>query len=286
MRKSLILKEIQKMLKMPAKPPDTAFYPRLDALCVQNGLSPGGLAEKIGLSNAAAPSWKRGAIPNGDTLIKMARELKTTTDYILMGAPPSPELTSQEQELLMIFRTQGVRGQTEILSCAYALLSGGTGPAQNYATEEYPHGRAATGSLLLTEPKCYVEGTVRLYKAINGAIRRKHLFYEEYLHYFLSKQGLDTSLPELLRDGISWKELNNYNKELRAITEHLRIPAEDIDMYASLSRPWDGAVVVDDRGRVIDYIENRNIGALATIGETPTADSDVKEKGKSESLAS
>jgi len=61
------------------------FYRRLEVLCAQNGLSPLGLAKKIGLSNAAAASWNKGTIPNGETVVLMAKALNTTTDYILMG---------------------------------------------------------------------------------------------------------------------------------------------------------------------------------------------------------
>jgi transcriptional regulator with XRE-family HTH domain len=78
------------MVKKADKPPKPEFYRRLEVLCAQNGLSPAGLAEKVGLSNSTAASWGRGVIPNGDTVVLMARELKTTTDYILTGeCPPS-----------------------------------------------------------------------------------------------------------------------------------------------------------------------------------------------------
>jgi len=70
------------------------FYRRLEVLCTQNGLSPSGLASKIGLSEGAAASWNRGVMPGGKTIVAMAKELKTSTDYLLTGVA-ADALTTQ-----------------------------------------------------------------------------------------------------------------------------------------------------------------------------------------------
>jgi len=89
------------------------FYRRLEVLCAQNGLAPSGLAEKIGLSSGAAASWNRGVIPNGETVVLMAKALNTTTDYILMGvelaAPVAPITASSTGEAPVLGLLERIR---------------------------------------------------------------------------------------------------------------------------------------------------------------------------------
>jgi transcriptional regulator with XRE-family HTH domain len=60
------------------------FYDVFSALCNARGVSPKRAALEIGLSNSIAAKWKRtGAIPNGDTLNRIADYFGVSVDYLL-----------------------------------------------------------------------------------------------------------------------------------------------------------------------------------------------------------
>lgn len=59
------------------------FFDRISALCKERGTSPSAVAREIGLNNSSATYWKRGSIPKGDTLQKLAIYFGVTTDYLL-----------------------------------------------------------------------------------------------------------------------------------------------------------------------------------------------------------
>ena len=59
------------------------FYDRVVELCKNRGTSPAALARAIGLSNSVTTYWKRGAVPKGDTLQKVADYFGVSVDYLL-----------------------------------------------------------------------------------------------------------------------------------------------------------------------------------------------------------
>ena len=60
------------------------FHERLDALCKSKGISITDFSvNKLGVSNSAATSWKKGAIPRSDIVIKAAKYFGVSTDYLL-----------------------------------------------------------------------------------------------------------------------------------------------------------------------------------------------------------
>ena len=66
------------------------FWEKFIELCKQANVSPSGVAREIGLSNSAAVKWKKGAIPDSNTLQKIADYFDVSVDYLL-GKTPSPE---------------------------------------------------------------------------------------------------------------------------------------------------------------------------------------------------
>jgi len=60
-----------------------AFFDRVLELCKKNGTSPSAVAREIGLNNSSATYWKRGSIPKGDTLQKLAAYFGVSVDYLL-----------------------------------------------------------------------------------------------------------------------------------------------------------------------------------------------------------
>ena len=59
------------------------FFERLEKMCGICGCKPNTIAAHLGLSNATATKWKKGSIPNGETLIGIADYLDCSVDYLL-----------------------------------------------------------------------------------------------------------------------------------------------------------------------------------------------------------
>lgn len=61
------------------------FYDRFTELCKTRGMSPASVTREIGLNNSSSTAWKRGSIPKGDTLQKLADYFGVSVDYLLSG---------------------------------------------------------------------------------------------------------------------------------------------------------------------------------------------------------
>lgn len=59
------------------------FFEKLSTLCDEKGIKPNTIAKAIGLSSAVATKWKSGALPNGETLCRIADYLECSVDYLL-----------------------------------------------------------------------------------------------------------------------------------------------------------------------------------------------------------
>ena len=69
------------------------FYSILRELCTKKGIPVTKLAENIGLSSAIPSAWKKGTMPNTETLKRIADYFEISTDYLLYGTErhyPSP----------------------------------------------------------------------------------------------------------------------------------------------------------------------------------------------------
>lgn len=59
------------------------FYEIVNNLCKERRTTITKMSEDIGLSNAAATSWKKGSIPKSSTLEKISAYFGVSTDYLL-----------------------------------------------------------------------------------------------------------------------------------------------------------------------------------------------------------
>lgn len=59
------------------------FWECFFKLCENNQTTPNAIAKIIGISNATTTKWKKGSIPNGETLIKIADYFDCSVDYLL-----------------------------------------------------------------------------------------------------------------------------------------------------------------------------------------------------------
>lgn len=59
------------------------FFEQLNIICNQRNIKLTPLLTKIGVSKGNINSWKKGNIPSGDILLKLANELDVSVDYLL-----------------------------------------------------------------------------------------------------------------------------------------------------------------------------------------------------------
>lgn len=71
------------------------FWQRFYGLCLKNGKKPNPVGKEIGLSSGIISKWKAGGIPNGETLMRLARYFNVSTDYLL-GISPDLEIADQD----------------------------------------------------------------------------------------------------------------------------------------------------------------------------------------------
>lgn len=63
------------------------FWKRFYNLCLRSGKRPNPIGKEIGLSSGIISKWKSGGIPNGETLIKLAKYFDVSVDYLLGLSP-------------------------------------------------------------------------------------------------------------------------------------------------------------------------------------------------------
>lgn len=63
-------------------------------LCEEKSIKPNAVAKVIGVSNATCTKWKNGAVPNGETLLKLADYLNVSVDYLLGRTENSQTINS------------------------------------------------------------------------------------------------------------------------------------------------------------------------------------------------
>lgn len=59
------------------------FYNKFKCLCDKVGLSCNRVAQSVGLSNSTVTKWKKGAVPHGETLYKIADYFGVSVGYLL-----------------------------------------------------------------------------------------------------------------------------------------------------------------------------------------------------------
>lgn len=59
------------------------FYENLKKLCDERGTTPTAVAKAIGISTSMTANWKKGGMPRGDTLQKLADYFGVSTDHLL-----------------------------------------------------------------------------------------------------------------------------------------------------------------------------------------------------------
>lgn len=90
------------------------FYERLRAICKEKGTTVTNMLTKLGIATGSTGNWKRGSLPNGDILMKIADYLDTSIDYILLGEFRS-DLNSDEKQLVELYRITPDRAKYKVI---------------------------------------------------------------------------------------------------------------------------------------------------------------------------
>lgn len=90
------------------------FYERLQLLCRQQNTTVSNMLNDLGLSTGSTGNWKKGLLPKGDILAKIADYLGTSIDYMVFGECRA-HLTEEEQHLLQLYRSVPERAKYKVV---------------------------------------------------------------------------------------------------------------------------------------------------------------------------
>lgn len=95
------------------------MYERFILLLEGKGLKPADVTRATGIKSTVFSEWKKGkSTPNADKLLKIARYLDTTVEYLMTGEEPHPAdgvfYSKDEQELIGNYRILNDIGKASI----------------------------------------------------------------------------------------------------------------------------------------------------------------------------
>lgn len=92
------------------------FWSNFEELCKKAGLSPNAVTASLGFGSSAVTHWKKGTVPNGKSLARIADYFGIGVDD-LMGTKKEPveALDEVDAEVLAILRGMSVEEKLELL---------------------------------------------------------------------------------------------------------------------------------------------------------------------------
>ncbi len=96
------------------------FYDRIKNLCTEKNTTITNMLKDLQLSTGSTGNWKKGQLPKGDILAKIADYLNTSIDYIVFGEYRT-DLSNDEKTLLSIYRSAPEKIQYKLL-CDFEVL--------------------------------------------------------------------------------------------------------------------------------------------------------------------
>ena len=99
------------------------FIDNFEHICKIKGLKPTPTLKECGISAGTATNWikKRDVIPDGKTIIKLAKHLNVSTDYLLLGKEPS--IPREYQKLISTYKTLSPDNQNMALGLLEAMYN-------------------------------------------------------------------------------------------------------------------------------------------------------------------
>lgn len=72
------------------------FWNRFYSLCIQNNTKPLNVATNLHFSSGSITKWKKGSVPSGETLLKIANYFNVSIDYLLGNDNANSVFTERE----------------------------------------------------------------------------------------------------------------------------------------------------------------------------------------------
>ena len=102
------------------------FFDQLKQLCKQRGTTPTALAKDLNISTSNVTSWKNGASPKFDIVMRIADALQVPVSAFASfqdaTAQISSSLLEDETELLELYRRLKKSGKRQLIGKAYELF--------------------------------------------------------------------------------------------------------------------------------------------------------------------
>ncbi len=89
------------------------FYERLQVLCKERNLSVSAALNILGVSSGNMTHWRKGRLPKGDTLRRMARFFDVPVDTLIGSKQES--LAVQQEKLLLLFEAAPEEKRAQLL---------------------------------------------------------------------------------------------------------------------------------------------------------------------------
>lgn len=104
------------------------FYDILLSLCKEHGITITALARNLDIAKGSPSNWQRGASPNSDVVVKIARYFGVSCDYLLgLDNVPSRtaefRFTPEEQRLVLLLRGASPQAREAALVCVQAIVA-------------------------------------------------------------------------------------------------------------------------------------------------------------------
>ena len=96
------------------------FWETFYSLCENNDEKPLNVVKKLSVAHGSITNWKKGTVPNGKTLQKIADYFNVSVDYLLTGQKETPTAESDERkkELIELFSLLDDAGQDALIAIA------------------------------------------------------------------------------------------------------------------------------------------------------------------------
>lgn len=90
------------------------FYEIFTTLCESHGIKPTATLKKLNVSTSKLTAWKNGSLPSATVLLLLSEFFSVSIDYLLKGSEAGENLSEEESELIINYRTLSNQGQEYI----------------------------------------------------------------------------------------------------------------------------------------------------------------------------
>lgn len=119
------------------------FYDNLKTVCDEKGLKITPIVAECGGAKGSITNWKNGAIPNSDIVIRLAKRLDVTTDFLLLGSDKRT-FSEEQRELLQHFNNLSSVDKGKVIGKAETLAELAAERAAEQAKKSAKPGKQAS----------------------------------------------------------------------------------------------------------------------------------------------